>query len=103
MERIFFSETGNGHHVGVAVSLSSLNLVLIFLFLIRLSGIHPFQIEDEEQMLDNIQNGKWNWLGPHWAKVKKISGIFLQFPSSAFPCLAIFGSFFCRFPKTPKN
>jgi len=36
-----------------------------------LSGINPFQIEDEELMLDNIQSGKWNWLGPHWAKISK--------------------------------
>jgi len=38
---------------------------------ILLSGIHPFQIEDEELMLDNIQAGKWSWLGPHWAKISK--------------------------------
>eukprot|EP01120_Amphizonella_sp_Union-15-10_P012942 TRINITY_DN5904_c0_g1_i2.p1 TRINITY_DN5904_c0_g1~~TRINITY_DN5904_c0_g1_i2.p1 ORF type:complete len:217 (+),score=38.18 TRINITY_DN5904_c0_g1_i2:124-774(+) len=33
---------------------------------ILLSGIHPFQIDDEELMLDNIQDCKWKWLGPNW-------------------------------------
>jgi len=34
-----------------------------------LSGIHPFQIADEDLMLDNIQNGKWNWVGPNWPRI----------------------------------
>lgn len=33
---------------------------------ILLSGIHPFQIEDENQMLANIQAGRWRWLGANW-------------------------------------
>jgi hypothetical protein len=44
-------------------------LRLFGLFFISLSGIHPFQIDDEEKMLDNIEAGKWLWLGPHWVKV----------------------------------
>jgi len=36
---------------------------------ILLSGIHPFQIEDEEQMLDNIEDGVWRWLGPNWDSI----------------------------------
>jgi len=38
---------------------------------ILLSGIHPFQIEDEEQMLDNIEDGKWTWLGPNWKSISE--------------------------------
>jgi len=38
---------------------------------ILLSGIHPFQMEDEEQMLSNIQNGRWRWLGSNWGKVSE--------------------------------
>eukprot|EP01126_Amoeba_proteus_P053739 TRINITY_DN656_c0_g1_i19.p1 TRINITY_DN656_c0_g1~~TRINITY_DN656_c0_g1_i19.p1 ORF type:complete len:447 (+),score=70.01 TRINITY_DN656_c0_g1_i19:324-1664(+) len=36
---------------------------------ILLSGIHPFQIEDEDLMLDNIEEGKWRWLGPNWNSI----------------------------------
>jgi len=36
---------------------------------ILLSGIHPFQIADEDLMLDNIQNSKWDWVGPNWSKI----------------------------------
>jgi len=36
---------------------------------ILLSGIHPFQIADEDQMLDNIQNAKWDWVGPNWSRI----------------------------------
>jgi len=36
---------------------------------ILLSGIHPFQIADEDLMLDNIQNAKWDWVGPNWIKI----------------------------------
>jgi len=36
---------------------------------ILLSGIHPFQIADEDLMLDNIQNAKWDWVGPNWPKI----------------------------------
>eukprot|EP01123_Difflugia_compressa_P005192 TRINITY_DN167_c0_g1_i6.p1 TRINITY_DN167_c0_g1~~TRINITY_DN167_c0_g1_i6.p1 ORF type:complete len:466 (+),score=93.63 TRINITY_DN167_c0_g1_i6:97-1494(+) len=36
---------------------------------ILLSGIHPFQIADEDQMLDNIQEAKWDWVGPNWARI----------------------------------
>lgn len=34
---------------------------------ILLSGIHPYQIEDEERMLDNIEDGLWpGWKGNNW-------------------------------------
>lgn len=36
-----------------------------------LSGIHPFQIEDEDQMLDNIEDGIWRWLGPNWDSISE--------------------------------
>jgi len=36
---------------------------------ILLSGIHPFQIQDEDLMLDNIQNAKWDWVGPNWTRI----------------------------------
>jgi len=36
---------------------------------ILLSGIHPFQIADEDLMLDNIQSAKWDWVGPNWPKI----------------------------------
>jgi len=36
---------------------------------ILLSGVHPFQIEDENQMLNNIEDGKWKWLGPNWGSI----------------------------------
>jgi len=36
---------------------------------ILLSGIHPFQIADEDLMLDNIQNAKWDWVGPNWTRI----------------------------------
>jgi len=52
---------------GKPVDIWAMGVVLYIL----LSGIHPFQIEDEEQMLDNIQRGKWSWLGPYWAKISK--------------------------------
>jgi len=50
---------------GKPVDIWALGVVLYIL----LSGIHPFQIEDEEQMLTNIQAGKWKWLGRNWDKV----------------------------------
>lgn len=52
---------------GKPVDVWAMGVVLYIL----LSGIHPFQIEDEDLMLDNIQSGKWSWLGPHWAKISK--------------------------------
>lgn len=36
---------------------------------ILLSGIHPFQLADEDLMLDNIQNAKWDWVGPNWTRI----------------------------------
>jgi len=50
---------------GRPVDIWALGVVLYIL----LSGIHPFQMEDEEQMLNNIQAGRWRWLGSNWPKV----------------------------------
>jgi serine/threonine protein kinase len=36
-----------------------------------LSGIHPFQIDDEEEMLENIEHTRWNWLGDNWENVSE--------------------------------
>lgn len=37
---------------------------------ILLSGVHPFQIEDEDQMLNNIEDFQQiKWLGPNWGSV----------------------------------
>jgi len=52
---------------GKPVDIWALGVVLYIL----LSGIHPFQIEDEEQMLNNIQAGKFKWLGRNWDKVSE--------------------------------
>ncbi len=38
----------------------------------RLSGIHPFQIEEnEDKMLDNIERGDWPWLGSNWDQISE--------------------------------
>ena len=51
----------------------------------RLSGIHPFQMEDEEQMLSNIQHGRWRWLGSNW------------YSFTFYPCSVIPPSFLSNF------
>jgi len=45
---------------------------------ILLSGIHPFQMEDEEMMMNNIQAGRWRWLGSNWAKVSEAAKDLIQ-------------------------
>jgi len=50
---------------GRPVDIWALGVILYIL----LSGIHPFQIADEELMLDNIQNAKWDWVGPNWSRI----------------------------------
>jgi serine/threonine protein kinase len=50
---------------GRSVDVWALGVILYIL----LSGIHPFQIEDEEVMLDNIEHARWNWLGDNWDTV----------------------------------
>jgi len=50
---------------GKAVDIWAMGVIMYIL----LSGFHPFQIDDEDLMLNNIENAKWNWLGPNWDKV----------------------------------
>jgi len=50
---------------GRPVDIWSMGVILYIL----LSGIHPFQIADEDLMLDNIQAAKWDWVGPNWPKI----------------------------------
>jgi len=50
---------------GKGVDIWALGICLYIL----LSGIHPFQIEDEDKMLDNIEDGLWKWMGPNWASI----------------------------------
>lgn len=50
---------------GRTVDVWALGVILYIL----LSGIHPFQIEDEEAMLENVENARWNWLGDNWDTV----------------------------------
>eukprot|EP01127_Copromyxa_protea_P013048 TRINITY_DN3463_c0_g1_i1.p1 TRINITY_DN3463_c0_g1~~TRINITY_DN3463_c0_g1_i1.p1 ORF type:complete len:493 (+),score=112.14 TRINITY_DN3463_c0_g1_i1:637-2115(+) len=40
-------------------------------FYILLSGVHPFQIPDEEEMLQNIEDGRWTWKGNNWSNVSE--------------------------------
>jgi len=46
------------------------NWALGVILYILLSGMHPLQIDDEEEMLDNIEKGEWEWLGD-WDKVSE--------------------------------
>jgi len=38
---------------------------------ILLSGVHPYQVPDEEEMLDNIESGVWSWKGNNWTNVSE--------------------------------
>jgi serine/threonine protein kinase len=50
---------------GKAVDIWAMGLILYIL----LSGYHPFQLEDEDEMLDNIETGNLEWKGGNWALV----------------------------------
>jgi len=46
---------------------------------ILLSGIHPYQIEDEDKMLDNIEDGIWpGWKGNNWSNVSQSAKNLIQ-------------------------
>jgi len=47
---------------GKEIDLWSIGIILYIL----LSGIHPFQIDEEDEMLTNIESGQWEWLGDQW-------------------------------------
>lgn len=64
-EIVILRERNGGY--GKPVDIWAMGVVLYIL----LSGIHPFQMEDEDQMLNNIQNGRWRWLGSNWSKVSE--------------------------------
>jgi len=51
----------------IQVDMWSLGVILYIL----LSGIHPFQLEDEEEMLVNIENAQWGWVGDAWKSISK--------------------------------
>jgi len=36
---------------------------------ILLSGAHPFQMDDEEEMMENIETGEWEWIGEEWENI----------------------------------
>jgi len=36
---------------------------------ILLSGAHPFQLDDEEEMMENIEAGEWEWIGDEWENI----------------------------------
>jgi calcium-dependent protein kinase len=33
--------------------------------------VHPFQVPDEDEMLDNIESGHWTWKGNNWVNVSE--------------------------------
>jgi len=36
---------------------------------ILLSGVHPFQMDDDEVMMQTIESGTWDWIGTTWDHV----------------------------------
>lgn len=65
-ELVFLRHVSEGGY-GIEVDMWSLGVILYIL----LSGIHPFQIENEEEMLVNIENANWAWVGSVWSDVSK--------------------------------
>lgn len=70
---------------GKGVDEWSLGIILYIL----LSGIHPFQIDDEDEMLDNIERGTWEFLGDEWENISEeaknlISGLMNPDPERRF-------------------
>lgn len=60
-ELVFLRHQADGGYTK-QVDMWSLGVILYIL----LSGIHPFQLDDEEEMLCNIENAQWGWVGEAW-------------------------------------
>jgi len=61
--------TGNKKMPGYDKKVDSWAIGIIFYIL--LSGVHPFQIDDEDEMLDNIEIGEWQWIGDEWEQISE--------------------------------
>lgn len=65
-ELVFLRHQEDGGYT-IQVDMWSLGVILY----IMLSGIHPFQLDDEEEMLVNIENAQWGWVGDAWKQISK--------------------------------
>lgn len=65
-ELVFLRHQDDGGY-SIQVDMWSLGVILYIL----LSGIHPFQLDDEEEMLTNIENCQWGWVGDAWKTISK--------------------------------
>jgi len=63
---ILYDESINGSY-GKPVDMWALGCILYIL----LSGLHPFQMDDEEEMIDLIASGELEWLGDGWDNVSE--------------------------------
>jgi serine/threonine protein kinase len=65
-ELVFLRHQEDGGY-SIQVDMWSLGVILYIL----ISGIHPFQLDDEEEMLCNIENAQWGWVGDAWKSISK--------------------------------
>jgi len=65
-ELVFLRHQEDGGYT-IQVDMWSLGVILYIL----ISGIHPFQLDDEEEMLCNIENCHWGWVGDAWKSISK--------------------------------